>query len=211
MDIDKIPIAPIGPDVPIMRPVVDITCPSDIGINVNRKLKVIIPRGQVLPFEGFTTFSNAEAFALSVSVEVYQGTHKHVSHDRKLKTITVNNIQPRAKGKNIFIIFMKMDTTGSLSVRVADFDTGLDTVCEAIETNLSSETIADMKKKLEEEERDQERYLRFIDHYQVVEKRLAKLIMETTDPAEKQRLRGMTTKMQRITTEQELQELESQI
>lgn len=114
---------------------------------------MIIPQGQLLPFEGYTTFSNAESWAISVSVDIYQGTHKHVSHDRKLKTITVNNIQPRPKGKNIFIIFMKMDKMGSLSVRVADFDTGADTVCEAIETNLSSKDIADMRRKLEDEER----------------------------------------------------------
>ena len=120
-------------------------------------------------------------------MDIYQGTHKHVSHDRKLKTITVNNIQPRPKGKNIFIIFMKMDKMGSLSVRVADFDTGADTVCEAIETNLSSKDIADMRRKLEDEERAQEQYM------------------------EKRRLQQMETQMQPIKTEQELQVLESQI
>ena len=144
-------------------------------------------------------------------MDIYQGTHKHVSHDRKLKTITVNNIQPRPKGKNIFIIFMKMDKMGSLSVRVADFDTGADTVCEAIETNLSSKDIADMRRKLEDEERAQEQYMRFINHYQAIQKRIAGLIMSTTDPEEKRRLQQMETQMQPIKTEQELQVLESQI
>ena len=211
LNMNDIPDITVMPNDPIIRPVVDITCPSDIGINVNKRLKVIIPQGQLLPFEGYTTFSNAESWAISVSVDIYQGTHKHVSHDRKLKTITVNNIQPRPKGKNIFIIFMKMDKMGSLSVRVADFDTGADTVCEAIETNLSSKDIADMRRKLEDEERAQEQYMRFINHYQAIQKRIAGLIMSTTDPEEKRRLQQIETQMQPIKTEQELQVLESQI
>ena len=196
--------------IPII-PTVEITCPSDIGINVGGRLKVVIPRGATLPFEAHTTFSNAEAFALTVSVDIYQGTHRRVSHDRKLKTITVNDFQPKARGRNIFVIFMKMDTMGSLSVRITDFDTGADTVCEAIETNLSSQEIEDMRRKLEEEEHAQEQYLLYIQHFEAFERRLNDLIMEATDPAEKERLSQIEARKQLAKTEEDLQALERQI
>ena len=195
---------------PLMRPIeVDITCPSDIGINVNKKMHVVIPHGQVLPYKNYVVCTNMESFVTQVDVDIYQGKHRHVSRNRKLKTIKINDIEPRPVGKNIFIIYLMMDETGTLSARVVDYDTGNEVECPNIQTNLSDDAISRMQKQLEEEQRAQMESELVMKQMNDFQRELITLMEKETDPDKKQMYSEAYSDASAVVTMEDLQNIKA--
>ena len=197
---------------PAMQPVnVDITCPSDIGVNVGGRMKAVIPRGTALPYKNHIMCTNTESYVTELLIDILQGNHRRASHNAKLHTIRIPDIEPRAKGKNMILIFLSMDKNGTLSASVADFDTGKQIDAPNIQANLSEEELARMQERRKEERRMNAKYQQLIEKVNNVQMVFMQRREEITDPSKQERIDVICNQLAKCSSLEEVEAYEREI
>ena len=197
---------------PVMKPVnVDITCPSDIGVNVGGRMKAVIPRGTTLPFKSHVLCTNTESYVTELTVDILQGNHRRASHNTKLHTIRIPDIEPRARGKNMILIFLSMDKNGTLSASVADYDTGKQIDVPNIQTNLSEEELARMQERRKEERIMNAKYEKFMSKVNAVQEICLRSYEQIPDPEKQKRLSVINKELPKCSSIEEVEAFEREI
>ncbi|MCG8425191.1 MAG: Hsp70 family protein [Proteobacteria bacterium] len=102
----------------------DVT-PHDIGIKVgNSSFAVMIKRNSMLPVRARRLFATTQDDQSYVKVEVYQGTSDDISGNRRLGSITLEEL-PQGKAGSVRIeLIMTLDVESLLSVTARERSTG---------------------------------------------------------------------------------------
>lgn len=126
--------------------------PQALGIrSAGDTFSPIIKSNTSIPTEKTKVFTNIEDNQDSVKVEVYQGSSKRVSENRKLGELSLTKLKPAKAGDLSIEVRFAVDSNGILSVNAVDQDTG-QTQSVRLDTHaLNVGTVASERDRLKEE------------------------------------------------------------
>ena len=144
---------PVIRQIPITKETYKCRCSSDIGIEKKKEMFVLIKRGTELPAEGNLMMKMGNRRS-TVRLTLYQGNDKLVKNNTALQTVKVS-VDPT---KDIYLcLSLKMNENGSLSLHLADYQTGNEIDYNEIEAAISKDEIRNRSHALKEEENERGR------------------------------------------------------
>ena len=123
-------------------------CPSDIGIANRGRMEVLIPRNTALPKSERKLICLRNAERPMIRIPLYQGNDPIARNNGMLKKLEVK-LELHKDAYLLIILDMKKD--GSLSVRVADYNTGASYEFRDIQSAMTQEELKDRQDTVEQE------------------------------------------------------------
>jgi molecular chaperone DnaK len=102
----------------------DVT-PHDLGIRVTGdRMAVVIPANTSIPTRERKVFATTEDGQTFVAIEIYQGQHGTVAHNRRLGRFVLGDLPARPRGQTRVEVSFTLDADGILQVSATELGTG---------------------------------------------------------------------------------------